>query len=55
MGVVTQRFLELRPYEILIFIIALILFGLCIVLVPLASSDVERAIRQSTERVPGLV
>jgi hypothetical protein len=46
MGAVESRFLGLRPFEILIFIIALILLGLCLAIVPSVSSSAEESLRE---------
>ena len=46
MGAVENRILGLRPFEILVFIIALILLGLCLAIVPLVSSSAEDSLRE---------
>jgi hypothetical protein len=46
MGAVENRFLGLRPFEILVFIIALILLGLCLAVVPSVSSSAEESLRE---------
>lgn len=49
MGAVEDRILGLRPFEILVFIIALVLLGLCLTVIPSVSSDVEDAIREDID------
>jgi hypothetical protein len=49
MGAIKTRFLGLQPYEILIFIIALVLLGLCLAVIPSVSSDIEEAIQRDVE------
>ncbi len=45
-GAVENRVLGLRPFEILVFIIALVLLGLCLAIVPLVSSSAEDSLRE---------